>query len=180
MIICDLGLLPSNAMSVFDLDGSMERAKALLGDRPPRRLRQDRGRSRLAPELLAELQRSLASQERPSVATVSSHLKAFADARGLRPPSRATLYQFMSRTPAGRYPIAALPATVRATLYNLSDDGEVLGHQLVFYCFNYGDLEARSFASGLPWLALYQAVRMRGWRRRSRTLLMEVLTARGI
>ncbi|HEV8240093.1 MAG TPA: hypothetical protein VGS57_12050 [Thermoanaerobaculia bacterium] len=86
----------------------------------------------------------------------------------------------MATTPAGSYSIAGLPAAVRATLYNLSDTGEVPGHQLAFYCFNYGGLEAMSFAAGLPWLALYQAARMRGWRPRSRGLLAAVLDAREI
>lgn len=98
----------------------------------------------------------------------------------MRPPSRATLYELMAATPAGSFSIAELPAAVRATLYNLSQTGEVPGHQLAFHCFNYGGLEAMSFAAGLPWLALYQAGRMRGWRLRSRGLLTAVLAARGI
>ena len=98
----------------------------------------------------------------------------------MRAPSRATLYQLMATTPPASQSIAELPPAVRAALYNLSDSGEVPGHQLAFYCFNYGGIEAMSFAAGLPWLALYQAARMRGWRARSRGLLAAVLSARGI
>ncbi|HET9765653.1 MAG TPA: hypothetical protein VFS60_02325 [Thermoanaerobaculia bacterium] len=86
----------------------------------------------------------------------------------------------MATTPARSYSIVELPAAARVTLYNLSQTGEVPGHQLAFHCFNYGGLEAMSFAAGLPWLALYQAGRMRGWRPRSRGLLTAVLAARGI
>lgn len=54
------------------------------------------------------------------------------------------------------------------------------GPQLAFYCLNYGSLAAISYAAGLPWLDLYQAGRLRGWRPRSRGLLDAVLRARGI
>lgn len=86
----------------------------------------------------------------------------------------------MATLPAGSYPIAPLPAGVRETLYNLDETGEVPGHQLAFHCFNYGGVAALSFAAGLPWLALYQAARMRGWRARSRGLLDAVIAVRGI
>ncbi|HVS12347.1 MAG TPA: hypothetical protein VMV46_00345 [Thermoanaerobaculia bacterium] len=73
-----------------------------------------------------------------------------------------------------------LPAPVRESLYNLSEDGTVPGHQLAFHCFNYGSLQAMSFAAGLPWLALYQAARLPGWRPRSKGLLDAILRTRGI
>jgi hypothetical protein len=56
----------------------------------------------------------------------------------------------------------------------------VPGHQLAFYCFDYGSLAAISFAAGLPWLDLYQARRMRGWRPRSFGLLAAVMRRRGL
>jgi hypothetical protein len=56
----------------------------------------------------------------------------------------------------------------------------VPGHQLAFYCFNYGSLGAISYAAGLPWLDLYQARRMRGWRPRSFGLLLAVMRRRGL
>ena len=99
---------------------------------------------------------------------------------GLRAPARATVYEAMARTPARSYAIAELPAAAREALYNLSPTGRVPGHQLAFYCLNYGGLEAVSFAAGLPWLALYQAARLPGWRKRSRGLLDAIRRVRGI
>jgi hypothetical protein len=51
---------------------------------------------------------------------------------------------------------------------------------VAFAAFNYGDVHAISFASGLPWLALYQADRVRGWRPKSHALLRAVMADRGI
>jgi hypothetical protein len=65
-------------------------------------------------------------------------------------------------------------------LYNLGPTGTVPGHQLAFYCFNYGSLAAVSYAAGLPWLDLHQARRLQGWRPRSRGLLDAVMRVRGI
>lgn len=102
-------------------------------------------------------------------------------------PARATVYQVMARAVVHQYAINALPSAVRETLYNfeLGDSGEpsaalVPGHQLAFHCFNYGGLAALSFGAGLPWLSLYQAARMRGFRPKSRALLQAVLKARRI
>jgi hypothetical protein len=78
------------------------------------------------------------------------------------------------------YDISALPPHVREALYNLAPDGTVPGHQLAFYCFNHGSLAAASYAAGLPWLDLYQAARLRGWRPRSWGLLRAALRARGL
>lgn len=167
-------------MPAFDLQRSLERAKDRFGPKRKRQVRGDRGRPRLAPELHAEIQRELGVQERPAIPELMKRLDAFARVRGLRPPSRATLYQLMSTLPSGSYAIADLPIGVRNTLYNLGETGQVPGHQLAFHCFNYGTLEALSFAAGLPWLALFQAARMRGWRARSRGLLTAVLAVRGI
>lgn len=86
----------------------------------------------------------------------------------------------MARAPVRTYEMGALPPAVRETLYNLAEDGIVPGHQLAFHCLNYGGVEALSFAAGLPWLALYQAARLRGWRPRSRGLLEAILRTRGI
>jgi hypothetical protein len=69
---------------------------------------------------------------------------------------------------------------VQGALYNLGPTGQVPGHQLVFHAFQHGDTRAMSFAAGLPWLDLYQAQRMRGWRARSRGLLDAVMRRRGI
>lgn len=99
---------------------------------------------------------------------------------GLRAPSRATVYKLLATLPATTYRLATLPPAVRNALYNLDDASEVPAHQVAFYCFNYGDLSAISFAAGLPWLALYQAGRLPGYRARSRGLLDAVMRARGV
>ena len=97
-----------------------------------------------------------------------------------RPPARASLYNALSRIDGHTYEASGLPPHVRGALYNLSPEGPVPGPQLAFYCFNHGSLAAASFAAGLPWLDLYQAARLRGWRPRSRGLLDAVMRARGI
>jgi len=100
--------------------------------------------------------------------------------RGLAPPSRATVYKLMARLPCSTRRVADLPVPVRAALYNLSAESEVPGHQVAFYCFNHGDARAVSFAAGLPWLAIYQALRLPGYRKKSRGLAEAVARARGI
>jgi len=107
-------------------------------------------------------------------------LRRTCSGRGLDAPSRATTYKLLTSLPVPTYRVADLPASVRDALYNLERDGEVPAHQLAFYCFNYGNLEAASFAAGLPWLAIYQALRMRGHRPRSRGLIEAVARARRI
>ena len=168
-------------MAAFDLQESLRRAEErFAGDAVVRRPRRDRGRSRLAPELQAELERLLRGQERPPVRRISSRLEELCTEHGLDVPARATIYQAMARTPSRSYEVRTLPAAVRETLYNLAEDGTVPGHQLVFHCLNYGGVQALSFAAGLPWLALYQAARLPGWRLRSRGLLEAILRTRGI
>ena len=111
---------------------------------------------------------------------VAEELDRFCERRGIRPPSRATIYNFIPQCPPHVYVIADLPAHVRDALYNLDAGGTVPGHQLAFYAFQYGDTRAACFAAGLPWLDLWQADRMRGWRARSHGLLRAVLTQRAI
>lgn len=168
-------------MSVFDLKGSLNRAAERLGKtKSTRRGRSDRGRSRLHRDVAARLRAALLGQERPSVAAVLEELRAFCAARGLRPPARATLYQWMEDVPVPGYVIEELSKPVREALYNLPSTGEIPGTQLAFYCFNFGGVAAMSFAAGLPWLTLHQAARRRGWRPGSRGLIEAVLAARGI
>jgi len=168
-------------MAAFGLKESMRRAeKRLGGGRNLRRPRRDRGRSRLPAELQEELERLLQGRERPPVRTIRTRLEDFCAPRAFDVPARATIYQAMARAPARAYPVVELPKPVQETLYNLSEDSIVPGHQLAFHCLNYGGVQAVSFAAGLPWLALYQAARMPGWRRRSRGLLDAILRVRGI
>ena len=99
---------------------------------------------------------------------------------GVPVPSRATLYKLVDRLPTATYRLADLPPAVQAALYNLGPDSEIPGHQLAFYCLNYGELAAVSFAAGLPWLALHQARKLPGFRLKSRGLLEAVALARGL
>jgi hypothetical protein len=149
-----------------------------LEARSSRRRRSDAGRSRLRPELLAELRALVLETERPSMVAVHRRLRAFARERGLRPPSRAALYAALRSIDGSRSAVADLPPAVRAALYNLAPDAVVPGHQIAYCCFHHGGLEAASFAAGLPWLDLHQASLARGWRPRSRGLLLAALAAR--
>ncbi|MBN1770749.1 MAG: hypothetical protein JXB32_05775 [Deltaproteobacteria bacterium] len=99
---------------------------------------------------------------------------------GLAAPSRATVYKLLRVIDGPHHRVADLPDLVQAALYNLEADSVVPERQVAFYCFNYGDLAALSFAAGLPWLALYQARHTPGHRPRSLGLLRAVLRARGI
>ena len=154
-------------MSTFDLSASIARAELRLG-RATRRRRADAGRSRLPAALDRRLHHLLAGVERPVVREIVAELRALATELGVRAPSRATIYNAIDRAPVPRYRCRDLPDHVQRALYNLDLDGA----QLAFYAFNYGDLAAASFAAGLPWLALHQAARRRGWRPQSRGLLM--------
>jgi hypothetical protein len=152
-------------MSIVDLDKALKSAEARLGTVPrTRKRRADAGVTRLPEPAVSELRRLLGGQERPSMRDVGRELGVFCQARGLRPPARATLYRFMAEVPMHHYRVAGLPPWVGASLYNLDADARVPGHQLVFYAFNYGDARAMSFAAALPWVDLYQAARIRGWR----------------
>jgi hypothetical protein len=98
----------------------------------------------------------------------------------LAPPSRATVYKLLDKLPVPSYAVRDLPESVRKALYNLDPDSKVPGHQVAFYCFNYGTLEAVSFASSLPWLAIHQALKLPGYREKSRGLALALATARNI
>lgn len=170
-------------MSFFNLPASLERARdrlkgaAKAGSRRPR---SDRGTPRIDPRTLAVLAEASGGYDRPGISELLSTVGERCRAEGLTPPSRASVYKLLATLTTPRYAVADLPPPVREALYNLTDDSDVPAHQLAFYCFNYGDLAAMSFAAGLPWLALYQAARLPGYRSRSRGLIEAVLRARGI
>jgi hypothetical protein len=167
--------------SPFDLGASIERARLRLGDTPTgRKRRSDRGQHRSDPRVIQALRRLLGGHDYPTIGAVLEELRAVCARRSLPCPSRATLYKLILAESGPRYPVASLPEAVRAALYNLDLQSSVPGAQLAFYCFNYGELPALCFAAGLPWLALYQAWRSRGWHEKSRGLLRAVLVARGI
>lgn len=121
-----------------------------------------------------------AGYDRPKIAEVLEKITERCRKNGLAPPSRATVYKLLDTLPTQSYRMSELPAAVRSALYNLGPEGVVPGHQVAFYCFNYGDLGAMSFAAGLPWLALHQALRLPGYRAKSRGLLEAVARVRAI
>jgi len=145
-----------------------------------RKRRSDQGHMRMNRNVEVYLRNLLLGHERPSMKSILQKLSEYCTRHYIKCPSRATVYKFMARTQGHEYEISSLPEYVQAALYNLSPDSRVPGHQLAFYCFNYGNLQALSFASGLPWLDLYQAARMRGFRPASRGLLDAVMRTRKI
>jgi len=160
----------------------MERARRRLQVTPrtSRRPRSDRGRSRIDPRVLSAVAEAAGGHDRPSMAALIETVGRRCREQGLAPPSRATLYKLLVRLPTTTHRLGDLPPAVQAALYNLEPDNKVPAHQVAFYCFNYGDLRAIAFASGMPWLALYQARRLPGFRAKSRGLLDAVAAARGI
>ena len=114
------------------------------------------------------------------MAALLRRLRTSCDRAETRAPSRATVYGYLARARTPERRVSDLPAVVQRALYNLDPDSRVPEAQIAFYCFNYGQLGAVSFAAGLPWLALYQARRMRGWRKRSRGLIEAVARVRKI
>jgi len=170
-------------MSVFDITTSQERAQRRFGKRiapDGAARRSDRGRMRISSKVTEKLIELLGGYHRRSINSVLQSLNEHCAGPGLRPPSRASVYKFMATAIVHAYPVRKLPAGVRQACYNISENTEVPGHQLAFYCFNYGGVAEICFAAGLPWLDLYQAVRMRGWRPASHGLLDAVMLVRRI
>jgi hypothetical protein len=170
-------------MTAFDLSRSMERARRRLGGpaaKGPRRPRSDRGQPRTDPRVVELLAGLVGGHAPPSMTEVLRRLGEDCRGRGLAPPSRATVYKLLRKLPTPALRWDDLPPSARAALYNLGPGSRVPAHQVVFCCFNYGDLSAASFAAGLPWLALYQALRLPGHRPRCRALLEAAARARGL
>jgi hypothetical protein len=163
---------------LFDINRSQRQAKKRLARVSSRRRRSDAGRSRLPKVVLAELRAAALGDDRPSMAALQRLVSERCRSAGLKPPVRASLYNALARLDGHLYSVATLPPPVVDALYNIASDGRVPGHQLAFHCFNYGSLAAISYAAGLPWLDLYQARRMRGWRPRSLGLLLAVMRRR--
>lgn len=114
------------------------------------------------------------------MASVLEELRARCVTLGVTPPSRATVYNYRDRAPVPTLDMRGLPREVRETLYNLSSDAMVPAHQVAFRAINEGGARAVSYAAGLPWLALHRARGLRGWRPRSRGLIVAICRARGI
>jgi hypothetical protein len=165
---------------MFDIDDSQRRAALRLERASTRRRRSDAGRLRLHGSVVSQLRKAALRQDPPSMVRLQREIAAACASSGVKPPARASLYNALARIDGHRYRIADVPGHVAQALYNLAPTGDVPGHQLAFYCFNYGSMHAVSYAAGLPWLDLYQALQVRGWRPRSRGLLAAVLRARRI
>lgn len=120
------------------------------------------------------------TQERPKFQSLLQALREFCKAQDIRFPSRASVYAFQDIANVPAYSGPDLPGSVRSALYNLDPQARIPGPQVAFYCYNYGDTAAMSFASGLPWLVLYQAARIPGYRPKSFGLLRAVLYYRNI
>lgn len=168
---------------MFDIGASQEKAIRRLGAASRtslRRPRSDRGSPRIDARVLSLLAEATGGYDRPPMVEILKRVSERCRRDGLKPPSRATVYKLLAALPTPHYRMAQLPAAVRSALYNLGADSDVPAYQVAFYCFNYGDLGAVSFAAGLPWLALYQAQRLRGYRAKSRGLLDAVARVRGI
>jgi hypothetical protein len=165
-------------MSELSLAASLAQAELRLGS-SERRRRADAGGSRLPPAVEAKLRRLLGTHERRPVLDVWREIDAYCRQRGLRSPSRATVYNAMARVEPPRYQAAELPEAVRRCLHNV-ESGSVPGHQVAFAAFNYGDARALSFAAGMPWSCLHRAARMPGFRPKSLGLLRAIISYRGI
>lgn len=167
-------------MSAFNLEESVARAEERLAGGAAGSRRKDAGALRVPAAVLARLRPLLLGQEKPRLSEVQRALAESLEGKGLRVPARATLRSAFERIDGHVYRIPELPSHVRDALYNLDPEGSVPGHQLVFYALQYGTLRAVSYAAGLPWLDLYQAARLGGWRPQSRGLLDAALLVRGI
>lgn len=165
-------------MSELRLAASLARAELRLRG-SERRRRSDAGGSRLPPKIEGKLRELLGSSERRAIVEVWQKIGAYCRRRGLRSPSRATIYNVMARVDPPLYATNELPEPVRRCLHNVRG-GSVSGHQVAFAAFNYGDARALSFAAGMPWACLYRAARMPGFRPKSLGLLRAVLSYRGI
>jgi hypothetical protein len=167
-------------MPAFDLAASVDRARRRFGSGGARQRRSDAGKLRLPAATVALLRPLLLDQGRPRMVDLQRELAAACQRRGLKAPARATLYACLALVEPHGYRVVDLPRHVQGALYNLDVSATVPGHQLAFYCFNHGDLAAISYAAGLPWLDLFQAAKLGGWRPRSRGLLQAVLQLRHI
>ena len=132
----------------------------------------------MTPIVRAKLAELVSGDEQPRMVDVLHELAMFCRNNGEKLPSRAAVYKAIETLPTPAFQVSLLPSHVQEALYNVSSEAAVPGHQLVFYCLNYGGTRALSFAAGLPWLALYQAARQRGWRAKSRGLLSAIMATR--
>lgn len=131
-------------------------------------------------EVVEALGHLLGGYDFPGMKAIHAELHARCEEMGHVCPSRATLYKMIGAHEGASYRAADLPPAVQAALYNLDHEARVPARQVAFYAFNYGEIEAVQWAAGLPWLALYQAARMRGWRATCRGLLDAAMAVRKI
>ena len=84
----------------------------------------------------------------------------------------------METLSTGSVVVSELPAASQQSLYNLEKNSLVPWVQVAFAGFNYGRGPAISYAAGLPYLVLFQARRLTGWRPKSASLLDAILVLR--
>ena len=166
-------------MSLPKLNTSFVRAERRLLQNKRRR-RSDAGSSRFSQAVQDKMRQLLLQTDRPRISDLMRELKRYCIAHGERCPSRASLYNFAKNVQAHSYLPKDLQRELRDSLYNLAQDQPVPGHQLVFYALHNGNTAAICQAAALPWLDLYQASLLPGWRPRSRGLLRAIMRSRGI
>ncbi|MBN1960798.1 MAG: hypothetical protein JW841_07605 [Deltaproteobacteria bacterium] len=166
-------------MSINDFNTSLAHAEARLATAKLRqRSRADRGKMRISQVTITKLQELTCGYLQPRMTAIMQQLQDYCRLHHEKVPARATVYNALITLPTTQYKVATLPAEVRQALYNMNAESIVPGHQLAFYCLNYGNARAISFTASLPWLALYQAQRQRGWHKKSLGLLTAILRAR--
>jgi hypothetical protein len=167
-------------MSGFDIQRSLDLFESRLGKPAARKRRADAGGSRVPQDVEEVLRELLSGLERPNLRELRVELVARCRKMGRKAPARATIYQLMAHLRTTERRVGDLPSEVRKALYHFEADSLVPEAQVAFCCFNYGSVAAMSFAAGLPWLALWQAARTRGWRARSRGVLEAAIAVRRI
>jgi len=124
------------------------------------------------------LSQLLGGYARPKTRDILDKLHRFCTRRGYKVPSKATVYNYMKKSVVHQYDWDVLSPSVQCAMYNLDSSAVIPGHQAVFYALNYGDVAAISFAAGCPWIDLYQADKVPGWRPKSHALLKAIIADR--
>ncbi len=164
----------------FDFEASQRNAAARLGADTGRARRRDSGLLRLDPHVIALVREELLGQAKPDMSALHDLIKKRCALVRRRCPSRSSLYTIADKVSGHTYLASELPVWVRDVLHNVDPTSAVPGRQVAFACINSGDTRALSFAASLPWLDLFQARRMRGFRAKSVGLLDAICAARGI
>ncbi len=165
-------------MEWSNIDASLARAAArMAAASSSRQARAETARPRVHASVLKKLSVWLYENEL-GMPEVVRRVRALYRDRGGPAPSRAAVHEWARAVPSPSVDVASLPASARNALYNLAGTPEVPIDQVAFYCFNYGDTLAISYAAALPRAVLGRALRVPGWRPKSRALAEAVLLTR--